>query len=392
MWWLNQKDSRDRGVFGGGFLGMDNIGVFDRDQPLPGGGTLAQVDGTAWMAALIFQLLEITVELSNTDPGYLRMFGRWVWDAWLVANSLEKGSRRVSFWNDATSFYHDVIELPDQRARSLDVFSMQSFVPLFASISIPVTATRAVHTMRRLLAELREVYEHTEDDVRLSQPGGDGSHFMLAVVDPDRLVPILRRALDPQQFMSPNGIRSLSKFHRAQPYVYHGDGRDYRVEYAPAESPNRMFGGNSNWRGPVWLPMNFLFVQALNSYARFLGETFQVPDPAEPTGTSSLDAIGDRIARSLTGLLVRDHTGRRAVFGENEYFQNDPYWRDLVPFYEYFDGDTGRGLGASHQTGWTATVALLLQFRGSLRFDAGLQRSVAERLQPPGGVSMSSQD
>lgn len=371
MWWLNQKDSLDRGVFGGGFLGMDNIGVFDRDQPLPTGGTLAQVDGTAWMATQILQLLEITVELSNTDPGYLRMFGRWVWDAWLVANALEKGSRRVGFWSEATSFYHDVIELPDGRARPLDVFSMQALVPLFAGIAIPVTATRAVRTMRRLLAELREVYEHTDDDVRLSMAGGDGSHYMLAVVGTDRLAPILRRVLDPEQFLSPNGIRSLSKIHRDQPYVYHGNGRDYTVEYAPAESRNRMFGGNSNWRGPVWLPMNFLFVQALNSYDRFLGETFRVADPSDPGGTASLGTIGDRLARSLTGLLVRDDSGRRAVFGDNEYFQNDPHWRDLVPFYEYFDGDTGRGLGASHQTGWTATVALLLQFRGSLRFDAG---------------------
>ena len=369
MWWLNQKDASNRGVFGGGFLGMDNIGVFDRDHSLPTGGTLAQVDGTAWMAALTIHLLEMTIELSSADPGYLRMLGRWVWDAWLIANALEKGSDHVSFWNEATDFYHDVIELPDGTSRSLEVFSMQGVVPLFAGFAIPVTATDAVRTIKRCLDELSRVYEHTDRDVDLELTGGDGSHYMLAVVHQDRLAAILERALDPQQFLSPNGIRSMSAYHRDHPYTYRVHGTDHVVDYAPAESRNRMFGGNSNWRGPVWLPTNFLFVQALNSYARFLGDTFVVPDPADPTGRASLVDIGDRMARRLTGLMVRDEHGRRAVFGANEYFQSDPHWRDLVPFYEYFDGDTGRGLGASHQTGWTATVALLLQFRGKLHFD-----------------------
>ena len=369
MWWLNQKDASNRGVFGGGFLGMDTIGVFDRDHSLPTGGTLAQVDGTAWMAALTIHLLEMTIELSSADPGYLRMLGRWVWDAWLIANALEKGSDHVSFWNEATDFYHDVIELPDGTSRSLEVFSMQGVVPLFAGFAIPVTATDAVRTIKRCLDELSRVYEHTDRDVDLELTGGDGSHYMLAVVHQDRLAAILERALDPQQFLSPNGIRSMSAYHRDHPYTYRVHGTDHVVDYAPAESRNRMFGGNSNWRGPVWLPTNFLFVQALNSYARFLGDTFVVPDPADPTGRASLVDIGDRMARRLTGLMVRDEHGRRAVFGANEYFQSDPHWRDLVPFYEYFDGDTGRGLGASHQTGWTATVALLLQFRGKLHFD-----------------------
>lgn len=369
MWWLNQKDETDRGVFGGGFLGMDNIGVFDRDQPLPTGGQLAQVDGTAWMAALIFHLLEITVELSREEPSYVYMFSRWVWDAWLIANALEKGSGQVSFWNDDTDFYHDVIEMPDGSSSSLEVFSMQAIVPLFAAIAIPATATEAVHIMRRCLADLSRAYEHTEQDVHLEVAGGDGSHFMFAVVHLDRLSAILSRVLDREQFLSPHGIRSLSKYHRAHPYVYRVQGAENVVDYQPAESRSRTFGGNSNWRGPLWLPMNFLFVQALNSYARFLGDTFSVPDPEDPTREISLQDIGDRIARGLTGLVVRDEAGRRAVFGDNDYFHTDPHWRDLVPFHEYFDGDTGHGLGASHQTGWTATIALLLQFRGNLSFD-----------------------
>ena len=375
MWWLNQKDDTNRGVFGGGFLGMDNIGVFDRDEPLPTGGELAQVDGTAWMAALIFHLLEMAIELSQQDPSYTDMFNRWVWDAWLVANALEKGTYRVSFWNDDTNFYHDVIEMPDGTSRSLEVFSIQAIVPLFAAIAIPTSATEVTTTIEDCLEALARIYEHTEDDVRLVMSGGDGTHLMIGVVHQDRLTTILRRVLDPEQFLSPNGIRSLSRYHRDHPYTYHADGADYVVDYQPAESRSRMFGGNSNWRGPVWLPTNFLLVQALNSYARFLGDTYRVPDPAGSADEMPLHEVGDRLARQLTGLLVRDETGRRAVFGDNEYFQTDPHWRDLVPFHEYFDGDTGRGLGASHQTGWTATVALLLQFRGNLYFRAGAQSS-----------------
>ncbi|MBB3751340.1 hypothetical protein FHT44_003835 [Mycolicibacterium sp. BK634] len=368
MWWLNQKDDANRGVFGGGFLGMDNIGVFDRDEPLPTGGELAQVDGTAWMAALVFHLLEMAIELSHRDPSYTYMFSRWVWDAWLIANSLEKGTYRISFWNDDTDFYHDVIEMPDGTSTSLEVFSMQAIIPLFAAIAIPASAAEAVSTLQGCLAALDATYEHTSDDVQLAMDGGDGRYFMIGVVHPDRLREILRRVLDPEQFFSPNGIRSLSRYHHDHPYAYHLDGVDYVVNYQPAESRSRMFGGNSNWRGPIWLPTNFLLVQALNSYARFLGDTYRVPDPTGSAEEVTVGVVADRLARQLTGLLVRDDTGRRAVFGDNEYFQNDPHWRDLVPFYEYFDGDTGRGLGASHQTGWTATVALLLQFRGNLYF------------------------
>jgi len=368
MWWLNQKDASDRGVFGGGFLGMDNIGVFNRDLPLPTGGQLAQVDGTAWMAALIFHLLEITIELSRAEPNYLTMFGRWIWDAWLIANALEKGSDHVSFWDERTGFYHDVIETPGAGNHSLEVFSMQAVVPLFAAIAIPTTSVEVLDTVNRCLDELARVYEHTDRDVSLRLKGGDGSHCMVAIVHTDRLTAILERLLDPEQFLSPNGIRSLSKFHRDHPYVYRVNGEDHAVSYQPAESDSRMFGGNSNWRGPVWLPMNFLFVQALDSYARFLGDTFTVPDPNEPNTPVSLAGIADQMARRLTGLLVRDERGRRLTHGDNDYFQTDPHWKDLVPFHEYFDGDTGRGLGASHQTGWTATVALLLQFRGRLRF------------------------
>ena len=369
MWWLNQKDDDDRGVFGGGFLGMDNVGVFDRDEPLPTGGVLDQVDGTAWMATLVLQLLEMNVELARTDPSYNRMFGRWVWDGWLIANALEKGAGHVSFWNDSTGFYNDVIELPDGTAQPLEVFSMQAIVPLFASVSIPLAHAQAISIIKEQLTELRLAYRHNETDIGLRLPGGDGSHLMVAVVDEERLTAMLKRILDPEQFLSDHGVRSLSRYHRDHPYEYNVEGVVYSVDYMPAESRNRMFGGNSNWRGPVWMPMNFMLVQAINAYSRFYGDDYEISDPTGSDATVPLSDVCDDLARRATATFLRDEGGRRAVFGDNDYFQNDPHWRDLVPFYEYFDGDTGRGLGASHQTGWTGLVAVLLQFRGNLRFD-----------------------
>jgi hypothetical protein len=322
------------------------------------------------MATLVLHLLEICVELSRHDPGYVRMLGRWIWDAWLIANALEKGAGQVSFWDDRTGFYHDVIELPDGTAQAIEVFSMQAIVPLFAAISVPVTAAaEAIEVTRAALEHLMSIYDEPTTAVQLGLRGGDGTHAMMAVVDQDRLASILNRVLDPEQFLSPYGLRSLSKVHGAHPFRYDVAGTTYTVDYMPAESRNRMFGGNSNWRGPIWFPMNFLFVQSLNAYARFLGDTFLVPDPATSERMVPLAEVADHMAKRLSGVFVRGDDGRRAVLGDNDYFQTDPHWRDLVPFHEYFDGDTGRGLGASHQTGWTATVALLLQYRGNLRFD-----------------------
>jgi hypothetical protein len=368
MWWLNHQDSSKRGIFGGGFLGMDNIGVFDRDQPLPTGGTLAQVDGTSWVATLLLQMLEMTVELAGHEPGYDRMFGRWVWDAWLIANALELGSGSVSLWNESTGFYHDVVELPDGSSASLEVFSMQSLVPLFASISIPLTAQGELSAIDAQMKGLLTAYNAPPGSVRLRVSGGDGTHRMVGVVHEERLVRILERVLDPAQFLSPFGIRSLSRQHLDRPYTYNVGSEQFSVSYEPAESANRMFGGNSNWRGPIWFPMNFLLVQSLNTYARFLGDTVTIDDPTGTDHAVTLGEAADDVAARLTAIFLRDATGRRPVLGANDYFQTDPHWRDLVPFYEYFDGDDGHGIGASHQTGWTATVALLLQYGGDLRF------------------------
>jgi hypothetical protein len=368
MWWLNKQDEQQRGVFGGGFLGMDNIGVFDRDQPLPTGGALAQVDGTSWVATLVLQMLEMTIELAKFESNYDRMIGRWVWDGWLIARALERGTGDVSLWNEATGFYNDVIELPDGSASPLEVFSMQSLVPLFASIAVPMNAKAELGILQERMKALREAYEMPSTGLSLRVEGGDGSHVMVAVVRGDRLTAILRRVLDPEQFLSPYGIRSLSKYHQDHPYTYGVNGQSYEVKYMPAESLNRMFGGNSNWRGPIWFPMNFLLVQSLNSYARFFGDTYAVSDPTGTGQDVPIAGVADDLADRLCAIFRRDENGRRPVLGANDYFQTDPHWRDLVPFHEYFDGEDGHGLGASHQTGWTATVALLLQYGGALRF------------------------
>ncbi|MDP2012718.1 MAG: glucosidase, partial [Actinomycetota bacterium] len=242
----------------------------------------------------------------------------------------------------------------------------QSMVPLFASISIPLTAEGELREIAERMEVLKEAYGGPA--VSLRAMGGDGTHVLIALVHEERLAAILDRLVDPDQFFSPYGVRSLSKAHQANPYTYHANGHAYEVAYMPAESSTRMFGGNSNWRGPIWFPMNFFLLQSLNAYARFLGDTFTVPDPDGSGQEVTLAEVGDILANRLSSIFVRDDLGRRAVLGDNDYFQQDPYWRDLVPFYEYFDGDDGHGLGASHQTGWTSLVAVLLQYGGNLRF------------------------
>ena len=355
------------GVFGGGFLGMDNIGVFDRDQPLPTGENwprwTERRDGRADLPSagddhrVVPVRAELPVHVRPVAVGRLagrQRPGEGQWPGQLLGRRhrlLPRCDRNPTGTNS-----------------SLRVFSIQSIVPLFAAIAIPTTSVEALETINRCLDDLSEAYEHTDADVRLRLAGGDGSHFMIAIVHPDRLSAMLDRLLDPAQFLRSRDSVTVPIPPRAP--VHLSDERAGVRGQLPAgrvRQPDVRW--KPNWRGPVWLPINVLLVQALDSYARFLGGTFTVADPADSDRRVDLATVADDLARRLTGLLVRDGSGRRAVHGDNEYFQTDPNWRDLVPFYEYFDGDTGRGLGASHQTGWTAMVALLLQFRGKLRFD-----------------------
>jgi hypothetical protein len=370
-WWLNRKDSEGRGIFGGGFLGLDNIGVFDRDRPLPTGGSLEQGDATGWMAMFQLNMSEIAFELALEDARYMPMVHRFGQDFVIAANVLQrKGPGGFGLWNAEERFYFDVIRHDAQRF-PLKIYSMVGLVPLFAaSLKSPEELaklpflTRAVDFILNSRDFLKAIVPS------YIEPGRDGVR-MLSVVNRDGLVEILRRVLDETQFLSDYGIRSLSRQHRDHPYGFDVGGEHYEISYHPGDSDNRMFGGNSNWRGPVWFPMNFLLIQAIATFARYYDESFTVECPTGSGRYLTLAEIADELARRLSRIFVRDDNrgGRRAVFGDNDYFQHDPEWRDYVPFYEFFHGETGAGLGASHQTGWTALVALLLQYRGQVNFD-----------------------
>ncbi|NTV04162.1 glucosidase, partial [bacterium] len=372
-WWLNRKDTSGNGIFGGGFLGMDNIGVFNRDQPLPTGGSLEQADGTAWIAMLTLHMLEMVAELARIDPGYQDMLPRYLFDFSAIARVLEDGIAGVNLWDEASGFYFDVVREPDGEGFPLKVFSVSGLVPLFAAIALPKAGgedlsgldAQLQHFKRRSPQFLRQLQSRSET--------GDGSHLLYSVVFGERLKQILRRVLDPEQFLSDHGVRALSRQHLSQPYTLDVGGRTFTVPYWPNVSHDRMFGGNSNWRGPVWFPVNFLLIQAIHAYARFYGDTLTVELPTGSGHLATLAEVADDLARRLATIFVRDEHGRRAVFGANPYFQGDPHWRDYLPFHEYFDGEDGSGVGASHQTGWTATVALLLQYGGALRFAAPKQ-------------------
>lgn len=375
MAWYSDADPESDGLFSGGFLGMDNIGVFDRDQPLPTGGKLAQVDGSAWTAEMVLQMLEICIELSREDPSYDAMLQKLLLDFALIGRALSQAKDGVDLWSDDLGFYRDVIELPDGSTSPLDVVSIEGLVPVMASVAVPPGLVREVKVLEHAAREFAQYYPKLAQVFDVGS-GGDGTHNFYGVVSPERLRRILERVLDENQLLSPYGIRSLSKEYEDRPYDYKVNGSSNIVEYMPAESRNRMFGGNSNWRGPVWFPMNLLFLQGLLAYDAHFGDSFTVEFPVGSGKQLNLGEVASEISTRLTSLFLRDANGKRAVFGENDYFQNDPYWRDLIPFYEYFCGDTGRGCGASHQTGWTATVALMLQYGGGIRFNTVGGKSV----------------
>ncbi|HJZ73605.1 MAG TPA: hypothetical protein VKE51_17815 [Vicinamibacterales bacterium] len=369
-WWVNRKDSEGAGIFGGGFLGLDNIGVFDRNRPLPTGGRLEQSDGTGWMAMFQLNMMSIALELGQVDRRYLPFVHRFGQHFAMVTNVLQRtGAGGGGLWSDDDCFYFDVIR-HDSARQPLRIFSMAGLVPLFASMAID---TSLRERLPQFAPSVEDVLHSRQDLCRLFPswvvPAPDGTR-LLSVLSRERLASVLERVLDESQFLSEYGIRSLSRAHLAEPYRFDAGGEDCEVRYVPGESDGRMFGGNSNWRGPIWFPMNFLLIQSIATFSRYYGDSFTVECPTGSGRHMTLAEVADELATRATQLLVRDGAGRRAVLGGNEYMQRDPHWRDCVPFHEFFHGDTGAGLGASHQTGWTALVALLLQYRGALAFDA----------------------
>jgi hypothetical protein len=366
-WWVNRKDRNGKNVFEGGFLGLDNIGVFDRSSALPTGGYLEQADGTAWMALFSQNMAELAVELAAHDPMYDDMAAKFYEHfLWIAAGM--NGSGSDGMWDEKDGFYYDILRLPDGSATRLKVRSLVGLLPLCATTVIDPWQRERVP---RALKLLRERGKRMPEVFQWIHPTGEGHYGVgergiMALVNPDRLRRILSIMLSEDEFLGPYGLRSISKFHERNPYTFHVNGQEYRVGYLPAESDTGMFGGNSNWRGPVWMPVNVLIIRALMSYYLYYGDTFKVECPAGSGRLMNLFDVAKEITERLTRIFMRDTKGRRPVYGGTEKFQTDPHWRDNLSFFEYFHGDNGAGLGASHQTGWTGCVAKLIEVFGMI--------------------------
>jgi len=375
-WWVNRKDRYGNNLFEGGFLGLDNIGVFDRSAPLPTGGSLEQADGTAWVCMFSQNMLEIAMELAAYDPYYEDMAVTFVDHLLWIAHAMNQLGPE-GMWDEEDGFYYDVLRLPDGSTRRLKVRSMVGLLPLCATAVIePWQRERAPRTVDILRERLRRMPELL-DSIHPTGPGhlGYAERGIAALVNPDRLRRILSRMLDENEFLSPFGIRALSRYHAEHPYIVNVGGQEYRVNYLPAESDTGMLGGNSNWRGPIWMPVNALLIRALLTYYLYYGDTFKVECPTGSGKLMNLFEVAREIAQRLERIFLRDKSGRRPVYGGTERFQSDPQWKDYILFYEYFHADNGAGLGASHQTGWTGLVAKLIELFGRLNaqvlLDAG---------------------
>ena len=366
-WWANRKDRFGKNLFEGGFLGLDNIGVFDRSSPLPTGGRLEQADGTAWMALFSQNMAELAIELATHDRTYEDMVVKFVEHFYYIAAAMNQpGSNGM--WDEEDGFYYDLLVLPDGSTTRLKVRSMVGLLPLCAtSVVEKWQRDRIPRAMAQLTDRLRRMPELLES-IHPTGPGhfGVAERGVMALLNPERLRRILSKMLDENEFLSPHGIRSLSKFHEQHPYLFHVQGQEYRVDYLPAESNTGMFGGNSNWRGPVWVPVNAMIVRALLQFYLYYGDNFKVECPTGSGRMMNLFEVAKEIADRLARIFLRDEHNRRPVYGCTEKFQSDPHWRDHILFYEYFHGDNGAGLGASHQTGWTGVVAKTIQLFGLL--------------------------
>ena len=364
-WWVNRKDVAGRNIFQGGFLGLDNIGPFDRGAKLPEGAYLAQSDGTSWMGVYALNMLAIAVELAQTQSVYEDIAEKFFEHFLIIADAMNSEREDdPGLWDEQDEFYYDQLFLPDGQRIPLQVRSIVGITPIFAVETITARTLEALPNLhRRIEWFLRNRPELAENVARIDL-GGTRERRLLAIVNPDRLRSVLRRVFDPKEFLSPNGIRMLSAAHRRTPYVLRVGGREWRCDYEPAESTSGLFGGNSNWRGPIWMPLNFLLIEALQKFHYYLGDDYQIEFPTGSGRMMSLWDISLELQRRLVGLFRRGPDGRRPFNGSVDVFQNDPHWRDQILFHEYFNGDTGEGLGASHQTGWTALVAKMIQQLG----------------------------
>jgi len=359
-WWVNRKDRTGNNVFEGGFLGLDNIGVFDRSSPLPTGGYLEQADGTAWMALFAQNMLEISAELAHDNPAYVDMCLKFVEHYLWIASSMVTGGGGTSMWDEEDGFFYDVLRLPDGSAERLKVRSMVGLLPFCAVTVFDNTLLAKYPELGARVKRFLDARPELRTAIHDPAARGVNGRGLASVLDEAKLRRVLARLLDEREFLGPYGIRSVSRCHEDRPYVFRTGLQDYQVAYLPAESDSGMFGGNSNWRGPVWMPVNGLIVRALLQYYFYYGDAFTVECPTGSGRHMTLFEVARDLTHRLAGIFLRDEHGERPVYGGARTFQDDPHWRDLILFYEYFHGDNGAGLGASHQTGWTGIVARLM--------------------------------
>jgi len=353
-WWVNRKDSEGNHLFSGGFLGLDNIGVFDRSKPLPTGGHLEQADGTAWMAFYATTMMSIALELSQENPATEDVASKFFEHFVAIADAMNTLGG-TGLWDEEDGFYYDQLHL-DGRSMPLKVRSLVGAIPL---IAVEVLDSRHVDKLPGFKKRLMWFLENRKDlaqQLSFMERGRD-VRMLLALPTKERLVRVLGYLLDENEFLSPHGLRSMSRVHRDKPYVLAVNGEEFRVDYDPGESSTGQFGGNSNWRGPIWFPINFLIVEALERYHHFYGDSLKVECPTGSGHAMTLHEVARELSSRLAKIFLADGGGRRPVHADDPRYRDDPHWKDLVLFFEYFHGETGRGVGASHQTGWTATVA-----------------------------------
>jgi hypothetical protein len=364
-WWVNRKDPQGRNLFAGGFLGLDNIGVFDRSQPLPTGRQLEQADGTAWMAFYCATMLSMALELASDDPSYEDIASKFFEHFVAITDAMNRLGG-TGLWNEEDGFYYDVLSA-NGTSIPLRVRSMVGIIPLFA---VEVLEQDVIDRLPGFKKRMEWFLKHRQDLAQhvsycvsdaCDGHGHDHSHRLLAIPSRDRLTRVMRYVLDEAEFLSSYGVRALSRYHQDQPYAIQVGGQEHCVAYVPGESNTGLFGGNSNWRGPIWFPVNFLLIEALQRYHHFYGNSLQVECPVGSGQLMNLKEVAEELSRRLSRLFLPDRSGRRPCHGADDRYADDPHWRDLVLFHEYFHGDSGRGVGASHQTGWTALITALLQ-------------------------------
>ncbi|MGC2391399.1 MAG: hypothetical protein WA621_18550, partial [Candidatus Acidiferrum sp.] len=364
-WWVNRKDPEGMNIFQGGFLGLDNIGVFDRSAPLPTGGHLEQSDGTSWMGMYCLNMLAIALELAKEDPAYEDVASKFFEHFVNIAHAMnDMGTNGIALWDDEDGFYYDVLHLPNGGDHFMKIRSMVGLIPLFAVETLEPEIIERLPGFKRRMQWFIDNHADVPDHIEMTQRSARGVRRLLSLANRKQLKRILSRMLDETEFLSPYGIRSLSRYHLDHPYEVRVNDHISRVDYEPAESTSGLFGGNSNWRGPIWFPLNYLLVESLQKYHHYYGEDFKVESPSRSGNETDLWEVAAEISRRLVHIFVRGKDGRRPVAGGLELFQSNPHWKDLILFHEYFHGDNGAGLGANHQTGWTGLVAKLLEQSG----------------------------